>query len=52
MRRLVISWEELNNPSQEIIDARNRFFKECENLNISEEDGVTIVELDIDLEEV
>jgi hypothetical protein len=26
-----ISWEKLNNPPQETIDARNSFFKECEN---------------------
>lgn len=31
MKACMISLEELNNPSQEIIDARNRFFKECEN---------------------
>lgn len=46
-----ISWEKLNNPSQETIDTRNRFLKECENLNTREEDGVTIIELDVDLEE-
>ena len=47
-----ISWDKLNNPPQETIDARNRFFEECKKINAKEENGVAIIELDIDLEKV
>ena len=42
---LKISLEKLNNPPKETIEARNRFLKECEKLDIKEENGITIIEL-------
>ena len=34
MENLKLNWDKLNNPSKETIDARNRFFKECEELEM------------------
>ena len=50
MENLKLSWEELNNPSQEKIDSRNRFFKECEELVFTKTDDGVYIEID-DLKE-
>lgn len=44
---------ELNNPSQETVDNRRRFFEECDKLLITREDDVIHVESEkLDTEEI
>lgn len=44
---------ELNNPSQETVDNRKRFFEECDKLFITREDDVIHVESEkLDTEEI
>lgn len=39
------------NPTQESINARNKFLEECKKLKITEKDGVIFIELeDLDLD--
>lgn len=43
---LSIDFTKLKNPSREILAVRDKFFEQCDRLDIREEDGVVVLEVD------
>ena len=44
--KLSVDFRKLNNPSREMLAARDKFFEQCDRLDIREEDGVVVLEVD------
>lgn len=44
--KLSIDFAKLNNPSKEMLTARDKFFEQCDRLVIEEQDGVIFLEVE------